>query len=396
MPTLSHHHMRIFVFTVKPFLLLSTYSMTTNNIATDSQDNTTEEYTGTGNFTHSFENATTTLAMSVNYVKPFYEYDIFLTALQVYKNGWKVTVPPGLFGNLIIILTMLKMKPFNSTSLFMVSLALVDLSTLVTRIPMKEIRLESTLECQIMWYLYNVLPMYSNYILFFWTLERVIAVQFPLRASAWCTVKRTAIVITATGVFSFGINVAWPISIVSQSIRSSCRPREDMVDFLMKVWPKVDASFFVFIPMIVIILSNMLIITRLQQSTKRHQQMTSSNEARLKRERDQRNTTITLIVVSIAFVVLHMPIAIYNCFALSRTGQGNQSTVAKWEFVNYLGMTMAEMQNSMNFYLYFLTGRRYRQVTFSILFPCRRETGRERKMTESTMATGVSVVSQTK
>ena len=120
------------------------------------------------------------------------------------------------FCNMIIILATMKMKPFKYTSLFMISLALVDLLSLCTRIPMKEIRLESTVECKVMWCLYNALPMYSNYILVFWTLERVIVVLFPLRASALCTVKRTAIVIAATGIFSFGINVAWPISIVSQ------------------------------------------------------------------------------------------------------------------------------------------------------------------------------------
>ena len=370
--------------------------MTTTYITTASLDNITQEYIGTGNFTQSFENATTTVLSSATYVKPFYEYDIFKMGQKIYKNGWKVTVPPGLFGNMMIILATLKMKPFNSTSLFMISLAVVDLSTACVRIPAKEVKLETTTHCKVMVYLYNALPMYSNYILLFWTLERVIAVQFPLRASSFCTVKRTAIVIAATGVFSFGVNVPWPVSMVSQSVRSNCRPSESMTEFIINVWNKVDSSFFIFIPMIVIILSNLVIITRLQQSTKRHQQMTSSNEARLKRERDQRNITITLIVVCVAFVVLHLPLAIYNCFALSKIGTGNQETIANWEFVNNLGLTMMEFQNSLNFYLYFLTGRRYRQVTFSILFPCRSGSHQGKKMTDSTMVTGVSVVSQTK
>ena len=278
------------------------------------------------------------------------------------------------------------MKPFNSTSLFMISLALVDLSTLCTRIAFKEIRLKTTAECQVMWYLYNALPMYSNYILLFWTLERVIAVQFPLQASAWCTVKRAAIVIAATGVFSFGLYVTLLFIVVRSSLSSTgCRPRVNMMHFMVDIWYKVDASLFIFIPMTVIILSNMVIITRLKQSTRRHQQMTRSNEARLKRERDQRNTTITLIVVCIVFVVLHMPLAIYNCFALSKIGKGNQQTIANWEFVNDLGLVIAELQNSMNFYLYFWTGRRYRQVTFSILFPCRRGPSQGKRTDDSKM-----------
>ena len=278
----------------------------------------------------------------------------------------------------------------------MISLALVDLSLNCIRIPFKEIRLETTVECQIMHLLFNTLPMYSSYILIFWTLERVIAVQFPLRAGVWCTVKRTAILIAVIGVFSFETSVVWSISAFSQSRGSSCRPRENMVEFIINVWRKIDAALFIFIPMVVIILSNTLIINGLRRSTKRHQQLTSNNEARLKRERDQRNTTITLIAVCIAFFVLHMPLAIYNCFALSLILTGNQETIAYWMFVNAIGQTMSELQNSINFYLYFLSGRRYRQVTFSILFPCQRESNRERKMADSTRVAGVSSVAETK
>ena len=364
--------------------------MPTSAVTTDSLDNATQAYTVADDFTGSIENSTKFTESSAAYVKPFFEYNIFITGVWFYQNGWKIIVPPGLFGNVIIILATLKMKPFNSTSLFMMSLAVVDLSLNCIRIPFKEVRLQSTAVCRAMWYLYNALPMYSNYILLFWTLERVIAVQFPLRASEWCTVKRTIIVVAATGIFSFGITIAWPISVVSTPSGLGCRPHKDLVEFIMKVWNKVDSSFFVFIPMIVIFLSNMLIVTRLQQSTKRHQQMTSSEVARKKREKEQRNTTITLIAVCVAFLTLHMPIAIYNCFAIYRDEMISQEEIANWEFVNGLGLTMAELQNSINFYLYFLTGKRYRQVTYRILSPCRRGPTRQ-KNAESTMVTGVSV-----
>ena len=182
----------------------------------------------------SCESATIALASSAASTKRYYQYDIYLTVNQLYENEWKFIVPPGLIGNMVIVLATLKMNPFNSTSLLMISLSLGDLTLNCIRIPMKEIRLITTVECKIMWYLYNVLPMYSNYILVFWTLDRVIAVQFPMRASALCTVKRTAIVMAATGVFSFAINVGWPIIVVSSSSLYSCRPSVSMVDFSPK------------------------------------------------------------------------------------------------------------------------------------------------------------------
>ena len=349
----------------------------------------------TENITDTLEHSTISNQSTGANIKPYYEYDIFLAGVWCFQNGWKIIVPPGLFGNVIIILATLKMKPFNSTRLFMISLGVVDLSLNCLRIPFKVVRLESTIACQVMWYLYNALPIHSNYILLFWTLERVIAVQFPLRASEWCTVKRSAVIVIATGIFSFGISVGWPISIVSTTGGIGCTLHRDMIEFVYNVWNKVDSSFFVFIPMIVIFLSNILIITRLQQSTKRHQQMTSSEESRKKREKEQRNTTISLITVCFAFLILHMPLAVYNISSISRAERSSQEEVAIWDFVNFFGLTMMELQNSVNFYLYFLSGKRYRQVTFSILFPCRRGPTRQQKVAESTAVTGVSDVSKT-
>ena len=284
----------------------------------------------------------------------------FLSRDCVYfKMAGKITVPPDLFVSVTIIVATLKIKPFASTSVFMGSLALVDLSLNCFRIPFEVVWLESTAACRSMWYLYNALPMFSNYILLCWTLERVIAVQFPLRASQWCTVKRTAVLVTVTGIFSFCISVAWPISIVSSSGGLGCKLDEDKISFIYNVWNKVDSSLFIFIPMVLITLSNVLIIIRLQQSTKRHQQMTSSEESRKKREKEQRNITITLLVVSFTFLVLHtcMPIAVYNSFSLSRADMRRDGNIAKWYFLNFCGLALAELQNSVNFFLYFLTGR---------------------------------------
>ena len=240
----------------------------------------------------------------------------------------------------------------------MLSLASVDLSVNIFRIPFKLIRDQySTTSCRLMWYLYNVFPVYSNYILFFWTLERVIAVQFPLRAGDWCTVKRTANVVIATGIFSFAMMLPWSIATIGRPTGVGCMYRDDMADFMRGAWRKVDSSIFIFIPMIVIFLSNVLIIIRLYQSTKRHRQMTSSEEAKKRREKEQRNTTITLISVCVAFVLLHMPLAAFNLYADKIPETNDQETLANWGFVNLFGLSVMEVQNSVNFYLYFLTGR---------------------------------------
>ena len=357
----------------------------------DTMQNVTEDFTMTYNFTRSVENSTSIMLTQGAHVKHFLEYDIIVTGRWIFRNSWKVVVPPGLFGNLMIILATLKMKPFNSTSLFMLSLASVDLSVNIFRIPFKLIvHLYSTPSCRVMWYLYNVFPVYSNYILFFWTLERVIAVQFPLQAGKWCTIKRTAIIVIGTGIFSFAIMLPYPIAYVVRPTGVGCTTHENMRDFMFDVWHKVDSSVFIFIPMIVIFFSNVVIIIRLYQSTKRHRQMTSSEEAKKRREKEQKNATITLVSVCVAFFLLHMPLAAYNLYSDKVFDTDDQESIANWGFVNMFGLSLMEVQNSVNFYLYFLTGRRYRRFTYNILFPCRRGSVQQSKTATKTASTGVS------
>ena len=332
----------------------------------------------TGNNTTQSENFTPLVEGLVNATesvqameKSFRDYAIFLTAKWMFGNSWKIVSPPGLLGNVIIMIVTLKMKEFNSTSLFMLSLAVVDLLLICARIPFKTAPFSSTSICRTMWYLYNALPMFSNYILLFWTIERFIAVQLPLRVKEFCSLRRTAISISVAGLFSFSLNIAWPISIVGKPSGKGCELYDDKWEFNYKFWYKVDTSLLIFIPMIIICLCNIKIIHCLRQSTKRHEQMTSNEESKQKRNKEQRKTAITLLSVSFAFLVLHTPLAVYNCHAMSRTRLTDQGDIATWEFTNFFGLTMAELQNSVNFYLYFLTSRRYRKIMLRILLTCR-------------------------
>ena len=283
--------------------------------------------------------------------KTFIEYDIYKAADWLFKNSWKMTAPPGLLGNLVIIIVTLKMKPFNSTNLFISSLAVIDLCVIVSRIALKSVPFFSTSICQSMWYLYNAIPIFSNYILLFWTIERFIATQFPLRVGELCTLKRAAVSIVAVGVISFAVSITWPVNIVAPPTGKGCTIHKNKRKFMYNVWYKVDSSIFIFIPMIIIFFCNMMIIYRLQQSTKRHQRMTNYEESRQKRENEQRNTTITLLCVSFAFLLLHTPLAIYNFMKISVTVLTDAKARATWNFINSFGLTMAELQNNINFYL---------------------------------------------
>lgn len=339
-----------------------------------------------------FDNVTIEITTPEPYIKPFYEYDIVITADWIFFNSWKIYAPPGILGNLIVIIVTSRMKPFNSSSFFMTSLAAVDLVLVCFRIPFKVRQIETTAMCKLFWYLNNALPVYSNYILVFWTIERFIAVQFPLRVAEWCSLRNTALSVTGVGIFAFLFSLPWVMSTTKSLERYACVIPPDWSYFIYQVWFYFDLSFFVLIPMLTIFLCNIAIIFRLKQSTERHKEMTSSEESRKNREKEQRNLTISLLTVSFAFLILHTPYAVYNCIAFLRHGNEDQAKEAVWVFVNAIGLIIAEVQNSVNFYLYFLSGRRYRQQTLQLFMFCRkRKSARDKVGDSSTNVTALSV-----
>ena len=322
--------------------------------------------------------------------KHFLEYGIAKQAMWLFFNSWKIISPPGILGNLIVLIVTIRMKPFNSSSLFMISLAAVDMTLVCGRIPFKELELETVAACKSLWYIFNVLPVYSNYILLFWTVERVIAVSFPLRVNEWCNLTNTTISIIGGGIFSALFCLPWALSHTKDTRSPYCSLEADWIDFLYNVWFIVDTTIFAFTPMGVIFFCNIVIIYKLNQSTKRHKKMTSSEEARKHREKEQRNTTITLLTVSFTFLILHTPIAVYQIFSFMRQ-ESSQKERADWLFVNVIASSLMELQNSVNFYLYFLSGRKYREHTLSmILFWRKRKIAKGRQPVKSTGITNIS------
>ena len=120
------------------------------------------------------------------------------------------------------------------------------------------------------------------------------------------------------------------------------------------------------IPMLAILFLNIGIICRLKASTKRHKTMTSSEEANKQREKIQRNMTISLLTISFAFIILHTPMAVHNLASFARF-ETNEKERADWLLFNACSFMLFGSLNSVNFYLYFLSGRKNRQHTLALL-----------------------------
>ena len=100
-----------------------------------------------------------------------------------------------------------------------------------------------------------------------------------------------------------------------------------------------------------------------------------SFEQTLAREKAARSVTLTIIVVSLTFLILTLPVSVF--FVLSYVAKEYSEVkgeeYAKLYFFYTISYLLANCNSAVNFYLYCLTGRRFRQEFLSIMFCCKRK-----------------------
>ena len=91
--------------------------------------------------------------------------------------------------------------------------------------------------------------------------------------------------------------------------------------------------------------------------------LTTTHTQQASRERKANSVTLTAIVVSVVFVVLTAPLAFYNLlsFTNANTETEDANELAVRFFIQNLFYMIAYFNYSVNFYLYCLTGERFRK-----------------------------------
>ena len=139
---------------------------------------------------------------------------------------------------------------------------------------------------------------------------------------------------------------------------------EDYRQFTDDVWPWVDIVVSSLVPFVLIIASNVVLVKRVRQSMREARQTlaTGSTNQLKARENQASSMTLTLVCVSLAFVLLTSPICVY---AIMRpTGRSDGIPDVNQAAQNHLTEAIANVlwlaNIAINFYIYALTGSRYR------------------------------------
>ncbi|XP_060568104.1 QRFP-like peptide receptor isoform X2 [Ruditapes philippinarum] len=159
-----------------------------------------------------------------------YDYDTSITPLPLDEFVPMVTIYTligllGIIGNLLVIFSIIKVKRMRSiTNLFVLSLATADLLLVCVCVPAKIIGSYSYtwalgfFMCKFVYYIRAVSMIESALTLTVISIERFIAIRYPLKARSMCTKRHARIVIISTWVTSFATAVPTIVAIQYREI----------------------------------------------------------------------------------------------------------------------------------------------------------------------------------
>ncbi|KAH3848485.1 G-protein coupled receptor daf-37-like [Dreissena polymorpha] len=320
--------------------------------------------------------------------------------LGLYKASiliWKI-VPPilillGTIGNSLSILVLTRRSiRVSTTALVLTVLACSDLLVLYSG-PLRQwlvflfktdVRHVSEAGCKInMWLVYSSLD-FSAWILIIVTLERMVSAWLPHRAKTVCTQRNAVVFLIAVGVFILAINshmlygMVFKIDENTNKIVMCIEIDQSYKDFFNKVWPWIDLCMFCAIPFSVIVIGNALIAFKVLQSKKKSKSTVAP--AQPSRSRDpqqgtrngkQSSMTAMLFTLNTVFLVSTSPVSIYNIGYADWIEGADNATLAGLEFWWAVVNMFMYTNNSINFFLYCLSGTKFRKEVIRLVICCK-------------------------
>ncbi|CAL1528419.1 unnamed protein product [Lymnaea stagnalis] len=327
------------------------------------------------------------------------------TEYKVAKLVWQVCPVVlflfGTFGN-VLILFMMRTLRLGRTSMhiYLRALAISDLCVLYTGLLRWWIRWTFDIDlrdkhnflCKAHTWLVYVAIYVSAWLLVVMTLERACSTCVPHRVGSFCTKRRAFMVIVfivLSQVLMQGHFLVGLALVDNGSNATHCSSvTADYDIFAHKVYPIIDMVLLSLVPFLFVILGNAVIVwkTFLSLKTAAELNLTSGKNALLRRRRAS-SMTVILLGLSAIFLLTTSPTCVYNIWEQAGGAKEAKTTPQKyaraelaWAVVNIA----MYCNNTFNFYLYCLSGRKFRNEM-------RRQFSRRRNDSQSNALSAPSV-----
>ena len=286
----------------------------------------------------------------------------------------------GTFGNVMTVIILRRLRSgWSAMNVYLTALALSDTAMLYSgALPMwarkvlhYDIYASHVIVCKLFIWMMNTAAALSAWLLVALTAQRAASVIWPHRVNVMCTRHKSVVVIVLINVVCGLLysHIAYGYDMVKFDNGTTERCTFSSIDyqeFYVSIWVRIDIFIFCVLPSASLIVSNAVLGWKLAAAVKQAKEKFSNSGGDRKdsREKKASSVTVTIFIVSTAFIVATAPFATYSTFFF-------QYAIRDIDYFLYDVFSMLGTANfAWNFYLYCLTGSRFREE-FKIISGCR-------------------------
>ncbi|ELU00794.1 hypothetical protein CAPTEDRAFT_190629 [Capitella teleta] len=203
--------------------------------------------------------------------------------------------------------------------------------------------------------------------------DRFVAVWLPFRATTICSVSKAKMVtlLLFITLVIYNVHVFCTIDLRSIDVnqrRQFCGARKNR--YMREMFNYVNFATYSVIPFVIVLILNIGIIIKVSRSAPHinGELAIRSNDAAVEKQQRQQRVTYMLLTVSFTFILLTGPFTLHSLIVKDTKDVNQQAR-------NLLSKTICFMlmyaNHSVNFYLYCVTGKKFRNEfidTFSVCF----------------------------
>ncbi|KAL8564709.1 hypothetical protein ACOMHN_004202 [Nucella lapillus] len=302
---------------------------------------------------------------------------LFLYTVSMYV--W-YCVPPtilllGNFGNIMTIIVMRRMKSGeNIINTYFIALAIMDLVSLDVLLLGGWVGMafgyfvlyQHDVFCKVyMWTI--VFSVIGGWILVCLTVHRAVSVVWPHRVNLLCTrrlvigliVGITVFLCLAYSHYLYGFELQY----IEEMNDYRCRMKSgEYFTFISKVFISIDTVIYSVLPFTCISLANGVLVWTLRETVRTTGQNLAEKQSAAARKKTASSVTWTVLVVCGAYILLTLPSALDYIFIAHFDPTAIVSTPqqAKTYLASLIMQMLTFCNNAVNFYLYCLTGTKFR------------------------------------
>ena len=291
----------------------------------------------------------------------------------------------GLFGNVMILLILGRLKSSGSSlDVFFMALAVSDscfLLTFALKIGLQtsfdiDFYATHSVVCKTCTWLINASAVLSSWLLVAMTVQKALSIVWPHRVRVLCTRKRSKLLLWGLVMFVMFLHAHFLFGVDVQTLPPGgkhCVVHLDYGQVFVGIWSWIHLLLTSLLPFLFLVASNSILIWKLASAVRNNRMALSSvqsDQAATRRNRVS-SVTITLIVVSLTFLLLSMPNSMF--ILLQKTLERaikNDADARRFMFVYVLFQLLWCSNSSVNFYLYCLTGSLFRNEFKNIMCSC--------------------------